>query len=188
MPFQIDLELLLLDFVVMEVALTFGSLGDIIQLCQLAIQLSRAVGVGCGAVGESVKEYLELRKDLDFFVRILMQVKSAVLDFQVTMLTQVLPQVIETYQERESSPYLEGLNHVSKSVVDQTASLIQDALNHFQSRYKNSLLPGGSGKKLKDVYKKVEWSTREKERIRGLREKLQESVQRLSLLTSLVET
>ena len=59
----------------MEVALTFGSLGDIIQLCQLAIQLGRAVGVGCGAVGESVKEYQELRDDLDFSVRILTQVK-----------------------------------------------------------------------------------------------------------------
>ncbi|KAF5013989.1 hypothetical protein FDECE_19 [Fusarium decemcellulare] len=60
----------------MEVALTFGSLGDIIQLCQLAIQLGRAVGVGCGAVGESAKEYQELHGDLDFFVRILIQVKT----------------------------------------------------------------------------------------------------------------
>lgn len=74
-------ELLPHAFAVMEVALTFGSLGDIIQLCQLAIQLGRAVGVGCGAVGESAKEYQELRHDLDFFVRILMQVNSIVLGF-----------------------------------------------------------------------------------------------------------
>lgn len=60
----------------MEVALTFGSLGDIIQLCQIAVQLGRAVGVGCGAPGQSVEEYRELRDDLDFFVRILTQVKA----------------------------------------------------------------------------------------------------------------
>lgn len=58
----------------MEVALTFGSLGDIIQLCQLAIQLGRAVGVGCGAAGGgSTREYQHLRHDLDVLVRVLMQ-------------------------------------------------------------------------------------------------------------------
>lgn len=58
----------------MEVALTFGSLGDIIQVCQLAIRLSRAVGVGKAAAGgESAKEYQLLREDLDLFVRVLMQ-------------------------------------------------------------------------------------------------------------------
>ncbi|RSL64865.1 hypothetical protein CEP51_013081 [Fusarium floridanum] len=112
----------------MEVALTFGSLGDIIQLCQLAIQLGRAVGVGCGAVGESAKEYQELRHDLGLFVRI-------------------LTQAVATYEEHESGTYLADLDKASKSVVDQTASLIQDALDHFQSRYKNSLHPEGSGKK-----------------------------------------
>jgi hypothetical protein len=59
----------------MELALTFGSIGDIIQVSQLAIQLGRAIGLGCGAAGgESSREYLELRDDLDVFVRILMQV------------------------------------------------------------------------------------------------------------------
>lgn len=57
----------------MEVALTFGSLGDIIAICQVAVQLGRAIGVGSG-VGESAKEYQEFRQDLDAFVRILMQV------------------------------------------------------------------------------------------------------------------
>jgi hypothetical protein len=58
----------------MEVALTFGSLGDIIAVCQMSIQLGRALGVGCGGAGGSAKEYQELRGDLDAFVQILMQV------------------------------------------------------------------------------------------------------------------
>lgn len=73
----------------MEVALTFGSVGDIIQLCQLAIQLKRAIGAGCNSVGESAKEYQELRDELDTLVRILMQVRSSIdtLDFLI-LLTQ----------------------------------------------------------------------------------------------------
>lgn len=58
----------------MEVALTFGSLGDIIAVCQLCVQLSRALGLGCKAAGGSAKEYRELRRELGLFVQILLQV------------------------------------------------------------------------------------------------------------------
>ncbi|WAO95610.1 Stress-response A/B barrel domain-containing protein [Fusarium falciforme] len=58
----------------MEVALTFGSLGDIIAICQVAVQLRRAIGVGSEVVGESAKEYQDFREDLDTFVCILMQI------------------------------------------------------------------------------------------------------------------
>ncbi len=58
----------------MEVALTFGSLGDIIAICQLAVQLSRALGLGCTAVGGSAKEYQGLREDLSLFVQMLLHV------------------------------------------------------------------------------------------------------------------
>ncbi|KAL6411861.1 hypothetical protein AUP68_04240 [Ilyonectria robusta] len=150
----------------MEVALTFGSLGDIIAVCQLAIQLGRAIGVGSGAVGKSAKEYQDFREDLDSFVRILMQ-------------------VVATYQQHESSPYLDGLDKAAKSVIDQCGSLIQDTLEHVHPKYYDSLRVGGSGKKVKDIYRKVEWMTRETDRLRHVREKLQDGVQRLSLLTTL---
>lgn len=61
----------------MEVGLAFGSVGDIIQLCQLAIKLKRAIGAGCHGIGESAEEYQELREELDNLVRILMQVSSS---------------------------------------------------------------------------------------------------------------
>ncbi|KAI1164132.1 hypothetical protein F5B18DRAFT_651063 [Nemania serpens] len=113
----------------MAAAFTFGSLGDIVQLSQIAIQLGRAIGFGRAAIGESAAEYQEIRNDLDIFV-------------------------VVTYEQHEPSAYLEVLDRVSRSVVDQCASHIQDALNHFQSRYQNSLHRGGSGEKIKDVFKK----------------------------------
>lgn len=58
----------------MEVSLIFGSLGGILQLCQLAVQLGHAIGVGHGAAeGQSAREYQEVRDDIDIFVSVLMQ-------------------------------------------------------------------------------------------------------------------
>ncbi|RSL90954.1 hypothetical protein CEP51_000518 [Fusarium floridanum] len=150
----------------MEVALTFGSLGDIIAICQVAVQLGRAIGIGSGVVGESAKEYQDFREDLDAFVRILMQ-------------------VVATYQQHEFSPYLDGLDNATKSVINQCGSLIQETLEHIQPKYHDSLSGGSSGKKFNDIYRKIEWSMREKDRLRHVREKLQDGVQRLSLLTNL---
>ncbi|RMJ17157.1 hypothetical protein CDV36_003176 [Fusarium kuroshium] len=150
----------------MEVALTFGSLGDIIAICQVAVQLGRAIGIGSGVVGESAKEYQDFREDLDAFVRILIQ-------------------VVATYQQHEFSPYLDGLDNATKSVINQCGSLIQETLEHIQPKYHDSLSGRGSGKKINDIYRKIEWSMREKDRLWHVREKLQDGIQRLSLLTTL---
>lgn len=56
----------------MSAALTFGSVGDIIALCGLAIELGKALSSAHG----SAKEYQSLRRDLDQFIQVLMQVCS----------------------------------------------------------------------------------------------------------------
>ncbi|GAB1309964.1 hypothetical protein MFIFM68171_00174 [Madurella fahalii] len=150
----------------MEVALTFGSIGDIITICQLAVQLRRVLGRGCNAIGSSEKEYQALREDLGLFV-------------------QILSQVVATYQEREYSVYLSSLDNATKAVVDDCAGLIEAALQHFGSRYQDNLRAGGSGNKWKDAYKKVEWSVKEKERLQELQEKLRQNTERLALLSVL---
>lgn len=89
------------------------------------------------------------------------------------------------YEQHELSPFLQGLDTVTRSVVHQCAALIQEALEHLQSRYSNTLCIEGSHKRIKDIYRRIEWFAREKERIRNLQEKLTESIQRLSLLINL---
>lgn len=83
------------------------------------------------------------------------------------------------------SIYLQDLDHASKSIVEQCTTLIQDTLNRLDLRYGDSLSVNGSGKKIKDKFKQIKWSLSEKERLQNLRERLQEGVQRLTLLTSL---
>ncbi|KAJ2975276.1 hypothetical protein NQ176_g5608 [Zarea fungicola] len=138
-------------------------LGDIIQLCQLAIQLGRAVGIGGAAVnGNSCQEYQQLRDDLDLFVG-----------------------VVATFQQHEFNPCIQVLDNVSKSVVQKCTTLIHDTLDHLQARYGSSLTKGGSGNKARDVIKRVEWCLREKDRIQALQNALREGVQRLALLSNL---
>ena len=90
-----------------------------------------------------------------------------------------------TYQQHELGTPLHVLDSVTKLVVDQFTTLIQDALDHLQSRYGSSLKKEGSGNKAKDIYKKVEWCMREKDRLRILHEKLQVGMERLNLLSTL---
>lgn len=51
--------------------------------------------------------------------------------------------------------------------------------------YGRSLGEGGSGNRVKDVWKKLQWAFREKDRLCQLRVKLQDSMLRLSWLSTL---
>ncbi|KAK3896403.1 hypothetical protein C8A05DRAFT_20612 [Staphylotrichum tortipilum] len=147
----------------MEAALTFGSLGDIMAVCQLAIYLGRAIG---SSQYGSAKEYQALRKDLDGFVKALMQ-------------------VVATYPQREFTPYLEGLDTSTKETVDDCAGLIREALDRWQKKYHQALASKGSGNALKDAGRKMEWFLREQERVAELQVKLSQGIQRLTLLSAL---
>ncbi|KAI0875786.1 hypothetical protein GGS24DRAFT_272331 [Hypoxylon argillaceum] len=145
----------------MSASFTFGSFGDIIALTQIAVQLGRALSASRG----SAKEYQDLRQDLDGFVK-------------------VLTLVIATYQQYEQSPWLCGLGATTKSVVDECTTLLQDALEGWSYKYRESLTIGGSRNRVKDTYRKIQWLW-EKDNVTKLQNKLKISTSRLSLLTAL---
>jgi hypothetical protein len=93
--------------------------------------------------------------------------------------------VIATYPQHESSLYLQELDAVTKQVVDECAELIRQALARWQKKYGEALAPEGSGNALKDAGRKLEWRLREKERVAELRARLDQGVQRLTLLGAL---
>ncbi|RYO92152.1 hypothetical protein DL762_001810 [Monosporascus cannonballus] len=146
----------------MEIALTFGSVGDILAICQVVIQLSRALGSTAG----SVRQYQELRDDLDGFVRVLMH-------------------VIATYEQHEQGPWLNSVDKEIKRVVADCGVLVQDALDHFHAKYHKNLRPGGSGNAVKDIIKKMEWSFLEKDNLQTLHEKVKTYTERVALLTGI---
>ncbi|KAL8366010.1 hypothetical protein RB595_004679 [Gaeumannomyces hyphopodioides] len=147
----------------MSAALTFGSVGDILAICQIAIELGKALK---GAADE----YRDLRETLDSFSRVLLH-------------------VIATYERREqASPSLLALERDIGLAVHECGGLIKAALDKLTGRYGDSLGHGGSGNKLKDAYKRIEFTLREKDDLASLRRKLSETTARISLLSVLAAT
>ncbi|OTB07656.1 hypothetical protein M426DRAFT_8650 [Hypoxylon sp. CI-4A] len=140
---------------------TFGSFGDIITTCQLALELGRALSSARG----SANEYQSLRKDLDAFV-------------------DTLVHVVGTYQQYEESRRLKDLRDTTKSIVDESRALLQESLDAWNRQYDKSLRAAGSGNPFKDAYKKLKWVS-EKNSVVALQNKLKSNTSRLTLLTIL---
>lgn len=167
----------------METALTFGSVGDIIAICQIVIELSRALGSSSG----SARQYQDLREDLESFTRTLMQVSTSTLSLSHTkhgLGDDDSYQVIAIYERHEDSPWLNNLDKEIRRVVDDCAVSLRETLNYFHVKYHRHLQPGGSSNAVKDAVKKLEWSFTEKDKILALQEKMKAVVGNLTLLTA----
>ncbi|KAH6682232.1 hypothetical protein F5X68DRAFT_233950 [Plectosphaerella plurivora] len=141
----------------MAASFSFGSVGDIIALCQIAVELGRALDDTRG----SAKEYQDLQQDLFDFVN-----------------------VIAAYQQYQSSPWMQGLGHVVQDVVEQCTAVLEGARDSWLRKYGKHLRPSGSGSWVKDTYKKVKWRW-EKQHVDKFREDLRKHTQRLGLLVTL---
>ncbi len=185
----------------MEFAPTFGSIGDFIAICQLAIRLGQALGVGCGGISSSATDHQDLRKQLDVFVQISMHVSYALTWGMILLpsfctnglrtkaralrVTDRTEQVVSSKQELEAHSSLSGLCQTIQTVIAESGGLIKDALDRFVPKYGDSLQPSGSGNAARDALRKVEWMAREKDRFRALKEKLQRNTELLTLLVGI---
>ncbi|WYZ36717.1 hypothetical protein EsH8_II_000223 [Colletotrichum jinshuiense] len=148
----------------MSAVFTFGSLGDILTLCQIAMALGKAVGDSQG----SAKTYQALKNDIDAFVHILMKVLGAL-------------------QEREHTEWVSDLEAIIKQTVDGCANDLREALVHFRERYDGTLGGGDGGARagFRAGLKKMEFRFREEERLQKLQDNICASTARLTLLVVL---
>ncbi|KXH42470.1 hypothetical protein CNYM01_08515 [Colletotrichum nymphaeae SA-01] len=146
----------------MSAGFTFGSLGDILQLCQIGIAASKALSDTSG----SVSDYKDLRHDIDRFV-------------------QILQNVIATYQEREHPERLSGIKFLIQSVCQDCASDLQEALDYFHTKYGPSFSGQRHRLNPKTIARKMGYAFKEKERLQQLRRKLSWTTQSLSLLLTI---
>ncbi|KAK7959484.1 uncharacterized protein PG986_004338 [Apiospora aurea] len=91
-------------------------------------------------------------------------------------------QIVEENRQFESCPSLANLSIETKSIVNECATLIQNALDRWFPKYQQNLQPGGSGSSVKDAFRKIEWSLREKQGIQELQDKLRKNTERLALI------
>ncbi|KAK0631300.1 hypothetical protein B0T14DRAFT_1158 [Immersiella caudata] len=147
----------------MSFAPSFGSLGDFVTVCQLAIQLGKALGDGFGG---SSTEYQELRTGVDTLV-------------------QVLTHVEESRKQLESHPELHGLCRMIRNVTDQCGYLIKDALDRIVPKYSDSLRAGGSTTRSVGARRKIEWAVSERQRLPLLKDKIRTASATLTVLIGL---
>lgn len=74
---------------------------------------------------------------------------------------------------------------MTKTVVNECGSLIQEFLGTTAPRYHDYLQPGGSGRKFKDYLKRIEWSVKKKSDVLLLQQTLHSKTACLSLLIGL---
>lgn len=103
----------------MKFGLTFGSLGDIIAVSQIAIELSRTLG----SAGGSTKQYQELREGLDGFVRVLMHVFLGLLLSTVCLVSGHLT-MHDHYEQHELLPGLNSIDDDIRQLVTDSGSLL----------------------------------------------------------------
>ena len=126
-------------------SITFGSVGDIIAVAELAFKIVKALSESRGAS----KEYQDLMLELDLFRRAL----------------QEADRFLKPNRPVRLQPHTEN-------AVRHHVTLCKKEMEEFMKKikkYQESLRKGGSGNMMRDSWRKVGWSLFKKEDLATLR-------------------
>ena len=160
----------LLYFKNMPFPISCGSVGDIIALTQLTIQIKRALSDTQGAPSE----YQELVTELDLFHRALLRVKSA------------LP---TNTNAKPLDPKCDALD--TMNAIQYHTTLAERRLKDFMQtieKYQKSLQKGGSKNMMLDTWRKLGWTFLKKEDVQHLKTDLKNQRDNISFLLTLYNT
>jgi hypothetical protein len=155
--------------------ISFGSVGDIIAVGQIALQLAQALSDSRG----SAKEYRELMSELQTFDQALLQVRRPLI--LLAMMRSWFWQVVALWQNYEESPELTEMGTITEHTVKEFRKTLLSFRLKVDKKYGTSLAAGSSGNWAKDAVKKVEW-LKEKEDVLELRRKLQMASDTITML------
>lgn len=147
----------------MSFGVTFGSIGDLIAVGEIAVSLAKALNDSRG----SVKEYQDLMKELQLFDKTL---------FQTTLLLQ----------SYEASPEIVDLCTVTNEVAKDCQVILNDFREKVDRKYGSTLgvqRPLTRSARVKAAGRKIGW-VREKDEVIALKAKLQASINSIALLIS----
>lgn len=142
----------------MPLALTFGSVGDIIGVASLIKDIIDTLSDSRGASGE----YQRTIADLHDLYHLLLKLDS-----------------LATECEQRESFITEGLT--ARLKAQDCRVLAEDFLDKIQ-KYSKSLKKGGSGNKARDVYWKLHWRMTHGEYVEDFRKKVQMQIELISML------
>lgn len=124
----------------MEVALTFGAVGDFLSIALLIKDIIAALDECRGsakAYGELIEEINLLQKNVDQIERI--------------------------FKAPDLSDGFQDLNAIAQTTITQTRKCLKGFCARVRRKYGENLAEGGSGNVFKDVTRKIQWKLEEKE-------------------------
>ena len=142
----------------MPVGFTFGSVGDIISLCIIIKDVVKALDESKGASGQ----YQEIFRELWALDRVLLEVE---------LLWRTCEETVE----------LNALRVTSHRMVDQCRSCIETFLETTR-KYRSSLREGGSGNRLRDTARKLQWQVLHSEEVNKFRAEINAHCSAISML------
>ncbi|KAK4450976.1 hypothetical protein QBC34DRAFT_348557 [Podospora aff. communis PSN243] len=124
----------------MEVALTFGAVGDFLSIALLIKDIISALDE-CRGSAKAFRELIE----------------------EITLLQKNVDQIERIYQGPELGDGFEDLASISQTSIAQIRKCLEGFCTRISNKYGPSLGVGGSGNVFKDVSRKIQWKLEEKE-------------------------
>lgn len=142
----------------MAAVFSFGSLGDILAIAELAYKLARALSESTG----SSAEYQAVIAELD----------------TLTTALRILNEIIAR------QPLQPSVQHTIRHALERCRSLM-DAFKLRIEGYQRSLMKGGSGNRWRDSWRKIGWSIFRKEELIALKQELSEQKATINMMLSM---
>ena len=127
----------------MELALTFGAVGDFLSIALLIKDIISALDECRG----SAKSYHDLTQG-------------------ITLLGEAIKQAEQIYQGSQLPDGLEDLAPIAKATIAQIRTSLKSFRDQVCKKYDHSLAKGGSGNIFKDVSRKIQWKLEEKDAVK----------------------
>lgn len=94
-------------------------------------------------------------------------------------------QVADAFSENDTYPQIADLHSLTDEAISDCESLILEFLDRWEEKYEDGLGARRPAKRAKKAWRSIEWSLRERERVQTLRDKLNQTVQTVTLLGNL---
>ena len=94
-------------------------------------------------------------------------------------------QVADAYSEHGGHPQLTGLDSLAEEVIVDCERLILEFIDRWEHKFEESLGARRPVRKAKKVWRSIQWSLQEREKVRELREKLGQTAQSITLIATL---
>ncbi|MBE3046041.1 hypothetical protein IMZ48_26575 [Candidatus Bathyarchaeota archaeon] len=91
----------------------------------------------------------------------------------------------DAYSKHGNHPKFTDLDSLAEEVIVDCERLILEFIDRWEQKFEESLGARRPARKAKKVWRSIQWSLQEREKVRELREKLSQTARNITLLATL---